>query len=93
MPEKPLNTKCYSTRKQTIFSQPATYSITVEGYLDESWSGRLDGMTITTISQGEQDVKTTLVGRVRDQADLFGVLNTLYELHIPLLTVKTQPPA
>ncbi len=26
-----------------------------------------------------------------DQAELFGVLNTLYELHIPLLAVKILP--
>jgi hypothetical protein len=45
-------------------------------------------MTITTGSHGDQGVMTTLVGRVRDQAELSGVLNTLYELHIPLLAVK-----
>ena len=73
------------------FSQPATYCITVEGYLDDSWSDRLGGMTVTTSSHGDQGVMTTLVGRVRDQAELFGVLNTLYELHIPLLTVKILP--
>jgi hypothetical protein len=29
-----------------------------------------------------------LTGRVRDQAELSGVLNTLYELHLPILSVK-----
>ena len=73
------------------FSQPATYRITVEGHLDDSWSDRLGSMTITTSSHGDQGVMTTLVGRVRDQAELFGVLDTLYELHIPLLAVKILP--
>jgi hypothetical protein len=73
------------------FSQPAIYCITVEGRLDDSWSDRLGGMTITRSNHGTQGGVTTLVGRVRDQAELFGVLNTLYELHIPLLTVKFQP--
>ena len=73
------------------FSQPATYRITVEGHLDDSWSDCLGGMTITTGSHGDQGVMTTLVGRVMDQAELFGVLNTLYELHITLLTVKVLP--
>lgn len=50
--------------------QPATYHITVEGYLDDIWSDRLGGMRITTRSHGDQDVMTTLVGRVRDQGDL-----------------------
>lgn len=27
-------------------------------------------------------------GRVADQADLSGILNSLYELHLPLLSVK-----
>jgi hypothetical protein len=51
----------------------------------------MGGMTIITSSHGDQEVTTTLEGQVRDQAELFGVLNTLYELHIPLLTVKILP--
>jgi hypothetical protein len=31
---------------------------------------------------------TTLVGEMEDQAALAGVLNTLYELHLPLLSVE-----
>jgi hypothetical protein len=30
---------------------------------------------------------TTLVGQLRDQAALIGVLNSLYELHLPILSV------
>ncbi len=41
----------------------------------------------------EQDPRygqvTTLTGPVRDQAELFGILNTIYELHLPLLRLKT----
>ena len=66
----------------------ATYRIRVQGYLDESRSDFLSGMTITTSSQEDQGVVTTLVGRLRDQAELSGVLNTLYELHLPILSVE-----
>jgi len=31
---------------------------------------------------------TFLQGHVRDQAELAGILNTLYELHLPLLAVQ-----
>lgn len=31
---------------------------------------------------------TTLVGRVRDQAALAGILNSLYEMHLPILSVE-----
>jgi hypothetical protein len=49
-------------------------------------------MSITKSSIGNGNVITTLEGQVRDQAELLGVLNTLYELHVPLLTVKHLPP-
>jgi hypothetical protein len=67
---------------------PATYRIEVQGQLDESWSDRLVGMRITTSSQGDQGVVTTLVGRLRDQAELMGVFDTLYNLHLSILSVE-----
>ena len=67
---------------------PATYHIEVEGHIDESWSDRLGGMRITTRRRKDQTTVTTLVGRVRDQAELTGLLNSLYELHLPILTVE-----
>ncbi len=62
--------------------------VRVQGFLDESWSEKLGGMTITTSSQGSQGQVTMLVGRLRDQAELSGVLNNLYELHLTLLSVE-----
>jgi hypothetical protein len=57
--------------------------------LDESWSERLGGFRITTGSLKDQEGPVTeLVGKVRDQAELSGVLETLYELHLKLLSVE-----
>jgi hypothetical protein len=67
---------------------PATYRIKVEGYLDESWSDRLGGMRITSHHRKDETTVTTLVGRVRDQAELTGLLNSLYDLHLPILSVE-----
>jgi hypothetical protein len=67
---------------------PATYRIEVEGEVPESWSDRLGGMRITTRQRKNQSTVTTLTGRVSDQAELSGVLNTLYELHLPILSVE-----
>ena len=67
---------------------PANYRITVEGYLDDRWSDCMGDMTISAIRQTDRGAMTTLVGRVKDQAELFGLLNTLYELHMPLHSVK-----
>jgi hypothetical protein len=42
-----------------------------------------------TVSSPENDGPiTTLVGSLRDQAKLLGVLNNLYELHLPILSVE-----
>ncbi len=60
---------------------PATYRIEVEGHLAESWSDRLAGMRIATRKRADQTTVTTLIGRLRDQAELSGVLNSLYGLH------------
>jgi hypothetical protein len=75
-------------RKQIPFDSPATYQISVQGRIDSSWSDRLEGMTIclATVEAGSR--VTTLEGELRDQSALAGVLNTLYELHLPVLSVK-----
>ena len=51
-------------------------------------SDLLGGMTIS-LDTGEADHPvTTLDGELSDQAALAGVLNTLYELHLPVILVK-----
>ena len=67
---------------------PATYRIEVEGHLDESWSDRLGGMRISIRRRDDQTTVSTLIGRVQDQAELTGVINSLYELHLPILSVE-----
>ena len=76
------------TEKSYEFDRPGNYRIRVRGFLDESWSERLAGMYITTSKRGDPKKEVTLVGRMRDQAELSGVLNTLYEMHLPLLSVE-----
>ena len=67
---------------------PATYFIEVEGVLDEIWADSLAGMHITSRKRADESTVTTLTGPLRDQAELSGVLNGLYELHLPLLSMK-----
>jgi len=66
----------------------ATYCIEVEGEGGENLSDRLGGMRVTNIRKTDQSIITTLVGRVRDQAELAGLLNCLYEMHLPIRSVK-----
>ena len=74
--------------KELKLETPATYRIRVQGRLDKSWADRLGGMTITTDPAAEKGPVTILVGHLADQAALSGILNTLYELHLPLLSVE-----
>ena len=71
------------------FGGPATYRIVVQGSLDDNWSNRLGGMVISITDRGGQRPHTTLVGPIRDQAELAGVLETLYSLHLTILKVET----
>ena len=75
--------------KKNMFDRPGKYRICVHGVLSEKWSERLGGMHITTTIKGDQGSITTLVGQIRDQAELAGVLNTLYTLQMPLLSVES----
>ena len=69
---------------------PATYRICVQGILDERWSDRLGGVTITTTRQTSEAPVTTLSGWLVDQAAVLGVLNTLHDLRLPLLSVQCE---
>lgn len=69
------------------FKDSATYKITILGQLKSSWSSRLEGMNITHTTRSDGLTETILVGRMTDQAALAGILNSLYELHFPILNV------
>ena len=75
------------------FSGPATYRIVVQGALSEYWRDRLAGLSIAITRQSGEHPRTTLLGRIRDQAELNGVLDTLYSLHLPILSLETVEPS
>ena len=65
---------------------PTSYRIRVIGELDESGLEHLSGLEISTSGQGKKPI-TTLSGTLPDQAALFGVLNALYDMRLPLISV------
>jgi len=70
------------------FCKPAIYKIKVQGELDRRWSSRLGDMQIKVIkSQGSKTV-SELVGSVTDQAALSGILNSLNDMQLVILSVK-----
>lgn len=59
------------------------YVVRVSGHLHPRWSARLDGMTLTHLDDGT----TVLDGEVADQSALHGLLRTLSDLGLPLVSL------
>ncbi len=78
------------TNKRLRPDVPVTYRIYVQGILDKRWSDRMGGVNISTTNPASEAPVTTLWGRLLDQAALYGVLNTLYDLRLPLLSVECE---
>jgi len=76
-----------TTNERLRLYDPVTYVIRVEGVIDPAWSNRLGGMRINVIKAHRQSA-TELVGSVKDQAALIGILETLYDLGLPILSVE-----
>jgi hypothetical protein len=62
----------------------------VQGVLSQYWRDRLGGLVVATVGRAEGTLRTTLVAQIQDQAELRGVLETLYQLHLPILKVETS---
>jgi hypothetical protein len=75
-------------KPKLTLDKPATYRISVQGYLSEKRSDYLQGMTITTQSDEENHPVTVLTGPLLDQSALLGVLNGLYNYRLPLISVE-----
>lgn len=85
------HTMAHSTSwKGLKLETPTVYRIRVQGHLDSRWEDRLGGMAITMDSTVSLPPVSILEGQVLDQSALSGVLNTLYELHLPLLSVENM---
>jgi hypothetical protein len=66
---------------------PLTYRVCVQGVIPLVMADRLCGMQITRTGVAG-DERSTIIGSLPDQAALAGVLNTLYEMHYPVLSVE-----
>ena len=74
--------------KNLKFEASASYRVRVQGHLDDSWSDRLGGMIITRAFTADKEPMTILIGHLKDQAGLSGVMNALYDIHLPVLSVE-----
>jgi hypothetical protein len=69
--------------------QPQTYRIIVQGRLGERWAHWFDDMQIQS-QPGAEPETTVLTGAMVDQAALLGLLQKLYTLGLPLLSVRRE---
>jgi hypothetical protein len=64
------------------------YEIRVKGHLESRWAAWFDGMTLTNDSDGT----TRIYGPVIDQAALHGLLHTVRDTGLPLISVTQIDP-
>ena len=69
---------------------PIVYQIRIKGHLDETWIDWFSPLVVVNEVNGE----ATLTGQARDQAELAGVLNRIFDLNLTLLALNriTDPP-
>jgi len=66
---------------------PHRYRIRVQGHLADRWAARFEGMTLTRRPDGTTDLE----GPVADQSALHGLLRTVSDLALPLVSVTPAP--
>ncbi|HVN52902.1 MAG TPA: hypothetical protein VMT46_01135 [Anaerolineaceae bacterium] len=66
------------------------YQIKIKGILDESWTDWLGSVQISTSEENGVNV-TTISGEIPDQPALFGILERIRDLNLPLISaVQTE---
>ena len=68
--------------------EPGLYQIRVRGHLESRWAAWFDGMSLSY----ETDGTTNIFGPVVDQAALHGLLHTLRDTGLPLVSVTQVEP-
>ncbi len=66
----------------------ATYRIRVKGRVDPQWAERVSGMQISYLTRLLGKPESVLEGRLADQAALNGILQALYDRHLPVISVE-----
>jgi hypothetical protein len=71
-----------------VTTAPSTYTIRVEGHLDDHWSTRLGGVELRRLDDGT----TCLTVASADQARLHGILGGLRDIGAVLVELRTASP-
>ena len=66
------------------------YEIKVRGQLDEHWSDWFDGMAIEVETSRDGSTLTTLTVVVADQPQLRGILSTIWDLNLTVISATPK---
>lgn len=90
---KPQLPKQEDSRSSANNYPAETYEILVKGQLDSLWDQWFEGMTLSSVENGETGVPCTLIaGQVADQSALHGMLVKIRNLNLKLLSVRRISP-
>jgi len=70
------------------FYSPAVFLIEVKGKVDKSLSDTLGALKINYHTIDGKTTVSRLKGMVLDQTALMGILNALYEMRLPIVSLK-----
>ncbi len=71
------------------FSDSTNFKIEVEGELDNNLSENFGSLSISYKTKGDNTI-SCLKGEIIDQAELIGILNTLYNMRFSIISVIKQ---
>lgn len=74
------------------FSGPAKYRLIIKGCIPEEKHELFGSMSVNLEQAEKSDCSTILEGELLDQAQLSGLLNTIYSLRLPLVEVQYIKP-
>lgn len=77
--------------QQPNHARSIVYQILVKSFLKEDWSDYFDGLTISHPLCPQGTAITSITGRVRDQSELYALLQRVHDLNLELLAVKQLP--
>ena len=65
-------------------SESLVYQIQIKGHLDAAWTNWFLPLVVVN----EENGQATLTGAVRDQAELHGLLDKIFDLNLTLVSVN-----
>jgi hypothetical protein len=73
--------------KEYSFNNPSIYKIKVFGDMNQKLSERIGGMQLNVERFHKEGPISVLIGQINDQSALSGVLNTLYDRQLTIISV------